>query len=268
MHLLPASMFLLLTLLTLTLLLIHLYTTLNLLPTSIPGPYLARFTNLYRFLLQRRGQLRPRLLTLHSQYGPIIRYGPRSISLSTHAAIAPIYTSNTPSLPTAPSYSVLLGIKDGREVPSLVSTRDPVLHAQLRRNVAGAFTEKGSVEYESFVDATIPDLSAAIRRYVSENEKLDLPKVLMLYAMDSASRMAFSESLGCLGSREDVGGSIEMIRDRLRHWGHWSGMPWAERLVFRNWWAMRRSVGATPAAMVRTAAEKLGQRMAAQKEGV
>lgn len=101
---------------------------------------------------------------------------------------------------------------------------------------------------------------------MSENEKLDLPKVLMLYAMDSASRMAFSESLGCLDSGEDVGGSIDMIRDRLRHWGHWSGMPWAERLVFRNWWAMRRSVGATPAAMVRTAAEKLGGRMVAQKK--
>jgi cytochrome P450 len=262
-------MFLLLLFLLLPLILLaihHLYSNYHALPASLPGPLLSHLTSFHRFSLQRRGLLRSHLLTLHSLHGPIIRYGPRSISLSLPSAINPIYNSQ-PALPTAASYRVLLGIKDGVEIPSLVSTRDPIRHGQLRRSVASAFTEKGSLEYEVFVDATIPDLVSSLRRSISLGQKINLPDLLMLYAMDSASRMAFSESLGCLRSGEDVGGSIAMIRDRLRHWGHWSGMPWAERLVYRNWWAMRRSKGRTPGEMVRRAAEKLGARLEKEAEG-
>jgi Cytochrome P450 len=189
---------------------------------SPPGPFLARFTDLWRAYQQYNGQLRSKLTTLHAKHGPIVRYGVSSISISDPKAIDVLYASCA-GFVTADSYQTLVGISHGKEVPSLVSTRDETRREQLRRSVASAFTVRGSEDYGVFVDSTIPDLLDAMRR--SKGGKFNLPGLLMLYSMDSASRMAFSESLGCLKSGEDVGGSIALIRDRLKHWGHWSSLP-------------------------------------------
>jgi len=231
---------------------------------SPPGPFLARFTDLWRANQQYSGKLRSKLTTLHTKHGPVVRYGVRSISTSDPKAIDILYGSRA-GFVTAESYQVLVGISNGKEVPSLVSTKDETRHGQLRRSVASAFTIKGSQDYETFIDSTIPELLKAVRR--SKRGKIDLPDLLMLYSMDSASRMAFSESLGCLESGEDVGGSIALIRDRLKHWGYWSSVPWLERLIYRNPLAMSKSKGRTPSAMVNTAAQKLKMRLAS-KEGV
>ena len=245
------------------LLITYLVTNYHAVSPSIPGPFVAQLTDFWRAYQQYNGQLRSKLVALHAKHGPIVRYGVRSVSISDPKAIDIIYGSRA-GFVTADSYKVLVGISSGKEVPSLVSTQDEGRHGQLRRSVAGAFTVKGAEDYEAFVDSTIPDLLDALTR--AEGGKFDLPGLLMLYSMDSAARMAFSESLGCLKTGEDVGGSIVMIRDRLRHWGHWSSVPWLERLVYRNLWAMRQSKGNTPSAMAGTAAQKLNARLR-QKDG-
>jgi cytochrome P450 len=231
---------------------------------SLPGPFLARFTDLWRAYQQYNGQLRSKLTTLHAKHGLVVRYGISSVSVSDPKAIDILYGSRA-GFVIADSYQTLVGISNGKEVPSLVSTRDETRHGQLRRSVASAFTVRGSEDYEVFVDSTIPDLLDAVRR--SKGGKFDLPGLLMLYSMDSASRMAFSESLGCLKSGEDVGGSIALIRDRLEHWGYWSSLPWLERLIYRNPWATGQSKGKTPSAMVSTATQKLKIRMASKEGG-
>ena len=249
---------------SLLLFLTYLITTYIAISPSPPGPFLASFTDLWRAYQQYNGQLRSKLTTLHAKHGPIVRYGVRSVSISDPKAIDILYGSRA-GFVTADSYQVLVGISNGKEVPSLVSTRDETRHGQLRRSVVSAFTVRGSEDYEFFVDSTISDLLDALRRF--KGGKFDLPRLLMLYSMDSASRMAFSESLGCLKSGEDVGGSIVLIRDRLKHWGSWSSLPWLERLIYRNPWAMSQSKGKAPSPMVSAAAQKLNIRMASQEGG-
>lgn len=56
-----------------------------------PGPLLAGMTDFWRAWHQYNGQLRDRLVELHEQSGPIVRYGVRSISLSDPDAIDIIY---------------------------------------------------------------------------------------------------------------------------------------------------------------------------------
>ena len=241
---------------TVVIVLAHLIRNYFAVPTTVPGPFLARFSDLWRAYKEYNGLLRSELTKLHAKHGPLVRYGVRSISVSDPSVVDMVYGSRS-GFVVAHSYNVLVGISNGKEVPSLVSTRDETRHGQLRRSVAGAFTVRGAQDYECFVDATIPDLIRALHR----DPKTDLPHLLMLYSMDSAARMAFSESLGCLESGTDNGGSIELIRDRFRHWGWWSSLPWLERLVYRNAWAMRRSKGKTPSAMVSTAVRKLRDRM-------
>ena len=148
---------------------------------------------------------------MHAKHGPIVRYSVSFVSISDPKAIGILYSSRA-GFATADSYQALVGISSGKEVPSLVSTRDETRHGQLRRSVASTFTVRGSEDYEIFVDSAIPDLLDAVRR--SKGGKFDLLGLLMLYSMDSVSRMAFKFP-AVPNSGEDVGGSITLIRDQV-----------------------------------------------------
>lgn len=183
---------------------------------AIPGPFLARLTDFWRAYKQYNGELRTEPTALHARYNPVVRYGIRSISFSDPKAIETIYESRD-SFIIADSYHVLVGISNGKEVPSLISTKDEGRHGQSRRSVAAAFSARGAQAYEGSVDLVIPGLIDFINR--KSNAPFDLAYLFVLYTMDSAANVAFSLSLGYLKAERDVDGSIELIRSRFRHWG-------------------------------------------------
>ena len=53
----------------------------------IPGPFLAAFTDLWRARIQFFGPIVPTLHQLHEKYGPVVRIGPNTVSLSNPAHI-------------------------------------------------------------------------------------------------------------------------------------------------------------------------------------
>ena len=57
----------------------------------VPGPRLAGLSDFWRAWYQRRGELRGKLIDLHKQYGPIVRYGVRSVSVTDPSAIGIVY---------------------------------------------------------------------------------------------------------------------------------------------------------------------------------
>ncbi|GAW17948.1 hypothetical protein ANO14919_074170 [Xylariales sp. No.14919] len=207
--------------------------------SKAPGPILAGATDLWRAYQQYNGQLRAKISDLHARHGPIVRYGVRSISIND---------------PEAESYKVIVGIQNGKEVPSLGSTQDETRHDAIRRSIANAFTQTAALGHESQIDATIEELLVKI----GENKTLDLSSMILWYTMDAAGRFSFGESLGCLAAEGDVGGSIQLIRDRFNHWGWWSSLPRLERLVFRNPIAIRQQ--RAPSSMAAAAMSKLRAR--------
>jgi hypothetical protein len=57
----------------------------------VPGPLLAGLSDFWRAWHQRRGTLRDKLIELHKQYGPIVRYGVRSVSTNDPSAVGIVY---------------------------------------------------------------------------------------------------------------------------------------------------------------------------------
>ena len=57
----------------------------------IPGPYLARWSSLYRPYLYLYGNGPQRLRNLHEKYGPIVRIGPAHVSISDLTATKQLY---------------------------------------------------------------------------------------------------------------------------------------------------------------------------------
>jgi hypothetical protein len=62
---------------------------------SVPGPLLAATSDLWRAFHQYRGTLGATLENLHTEYGPVIRYGVRSVSISDPNAVTTIYESRS-----------------------------------------------------------------------------------------------------------------------------------------------------------------------------
>ncbi|KAI0967038.1 cytochrome P450 [Xylaria arbuscula] len=218
-----------------------------------PGPAIAGATDLWRAYQQYKGRLRGKISDLHAQYGPVVRYGVRSISINDSEVVTVVYGSRAGFI-TADSYNVLVGIQNGKEVSSLISTRDESRHAALRRSVANAFTPTASLDYENAIDATTRELIVKI----DTKTRFDLSSMILWYTVDVAGRFSFGEPVGCLAGEDDVSGSIQLIRDRFNHWGWWSSIPGLERLIFRNPIAMRQK--RAPSSMAALALSKLKAR--------
>ena len=60
--------------------------------SSLPGPWLASFTDLWRGYAQKHRNITTVLLQLHKQYGPVLRIGPNTVSVSDAHAVSSIYT--------------------------------------------------------------------------------------------------------------------------------------------------------------------------------
>ena len=63
--------------------------------SSVPGPILASFTDLWRFLDVYRRRPDVTQVTLHEKYGSVVRLGPNTVSISDPAAIQTIYAHNS-----------------------------------------------------------------------------------------------------------------------------------------------------------------------------
>lgn len=61
---------------------------------NIPGPFLASFTDIWRAYAHNVGSLSTTLLQLHDKYGPLVRIGPNSVSISDPAAVRVIYSNH------------------------------------------------------------------------------------------------------------------------------------------------------------------------------
>lgn len=60
---------------------------------KVPGPFLARFSNLWRFLDAYGGRSELTQRTLHEKYGSAVRLGPNIVSLSDPALLRTIYNT-------------------------------------------------------------------------------------------------------------------------------------------------------------------------------
>lgn len=58
---------------------------------KIPGPFLAAYTDLWRFLLVSGDRPELSHIRLHQKFGPLVRLGPNSVSVADPEAIKLIY---------------------------------------------------------------------------------------------------------------------------------------------------------------------------------
>ncbi|RJE24556.1 Cytochrome P450 [Aspergillus sclerotialis] len=213
--------------------------------SHIPGPFWAKFTNLWRFKSQNSKGHTTRLIALHKKYGKLVRLGPNHVSISDPAAIPIVYSTN-PTWKKGPSYYGAVPISKKRTVPSIIAM-DEVQHTAVRKSVGRAFTTNSLLDYEDSIEATGRELVEAL----TKNPETDIGQWLQFFAMDMLIRVAFSDTLGLLGKGGDIDGTLAAVMDRFDHWGRWAAVPDIDFLVNKSRLAtLLRGVGDSPLARV------------------
>lgn len=248
-----------------------------LLPSTIPGPFLARFTNLYRVLLVAFRSPHEHHLRLHRQLGPVVRLGPNNVSVSGSSKyVAQVYGIGK-GLVKSDFYSCFQNVVNGRRAASLVAMTDETEHAKSKRLIANAYSLSTLVEYEELVDRTIqvflttlqerycpPDPTSPTSTSTRQSQPpLDLCQYLQFFAFDVIGELTFSRRLGFIESGTDVDGIMAAIGANFEYFSVLGQMPWLDEAILgKNPIYVKYFRNPVSSPILRFAQRLLGQRLA------
>lgn len=220
---------------------------------SIPGPFLAKFTNIWRFLKVHDGDFHTISINLHKAHGDFVRLGPNLVSISDIQAIKEIYGFGSKGLPKSAFYEAFSVENQGRKLPpNLFAVRDDKIHGEMRRPVAGAYSMTTLVEYEPLVNVVIEEFLQALElrygTYRQDIKECDISAWLQYYAFDVIGQITWGEPLGFIQRGSDIDGAINEL-DRFQTYGAVIGqMPFLHKILRQNRIAYRfdKSTGFFP----------------------
>lgn len=145
--------------------------------SHIPGPFIARYTNLWAVYVAWKtdysGTRAAFNRTLQKQYGDVVRTGPRNVSVMDPAAIPTIYGVRS-RLDKGEAYVPFRqpGVKT-----SLLSIPDETTHSKYRKLVSNAYSLSSIKAYEPYVD----EMTEKLMRVCDEHVKTGSPMNLNLW---------------------------------------------------------------------------------------
>jgi hypothetical protein len=199
---------------------------------SIPGPLLARFTNIYRAILVYNRSPHETQLTLHEQYGNFVRLGPNVVTVTGSSTYVPQIYGIGKGLVKSDFYACFQNIVNGRRAASLVAMTDESQHAKSKRQIAHAYSLSTLVEYEELVNRTVEVfLNVLDQRFATTGTVLDLGRYLQFFAFDVIGELTFSHRLGFIEQGEDVDDIIKAIGANFQYFSVLGQVPWLDEAV-------------------------------------
>ncbi|OLN96955.1 putative sterigmatocystin biosynthesis P450 monooxygenase STCB-like protein 7 [Colletotrichum chlorophyti] len=159
---------------------------------KLPGTELSKWTDVilkYHWLRGTRSQY---VHSLHQQYGPVIRVGPREVSVCDIAAAKQIHSLKGGFVKSNFYEALVPGVQD------VFSTRDIELHRRHRRLLTSPISDTSLKAVEGAVDAKV---KRAIQRMAQERGvrgAADVFNFWLFMASDVISELSFGESFGLL----------------------------------------------------------------------
>ncbi|KAI0149828.1 cytochrome P450 [Hypoxylon sp. NC0597] len=216
--------------------------------SHIPGPFLARFSNIPRFYWVYNRDAHNVHIAQHRQIGhgttsnwaPLVRYGPNAVSVGSAAAVETIYRMRGDPLRKSDFYSVIPPMRKGTILPTIFATQDESLHRMLKRPIAGVYSMSNLVSFEPLVDRTIEVFCQELdRRFVLPGKACDLGAWLQYFAFDVVGEITFSKRLGFLEEGRDVEGIMASIWHWFEYVAIVGQMPWLDSLWVKNTFVSR-----------------------------
>ncbi|RAK84382.1 cytochrome P450 [Aspergillus costaricaensis CBS 115574] len=216
--------------------------------SHIPGPFLAKLTNLWRFVDVARGKAEITHYRLHQEHGEYVRLGPKVVSVW-----------NVEALKTA-FYRVQQQLAKGKPTKTLFTSLDEDFHAKIKRPVSASYSMSTVAEFEPFVDSTIRTFFARLDGFAANRSMFDISTWLQYYAFDVIGEMTFSKQLGFLQQGRDVEGIIMSLEKTFDYAGKIGQIPWLDYVFLKNpLWQLIQ--GGSTGAVARFARDRLHERL-------
>ncbi|GAW00984.1 cytochrome p450 [Lentinula edodes] len=153
---------------------------------KIPGPILFKITKFAPLWYHWQGQQSSLFMSLHAQYGPVVRVAPNEISVADVDAVGAVLGSG--GLPKGAAY-IRFRVVSGPE--NLVTMNgDP--HAARRRLWNRAMSTEALQEYESIVASRAHELVDALDAQISTKGAVDMTQWLNFFSFDFMSDLGFA----------------------------------------------------------------------------
>ncbi|KAI0128207.1 cytochrome P450 [Hypoxylon sp. NC0597] len=177
---------------------------------SVPGPFLARFTDLWYLWKVKQGSFEKVNKELHEKYGPVIRYGPNRYSFDDQTATKVIYGHGMQF-----AKSSWYDAWSNPGTWNLFAERNTQMHAQQRRQYQNAYSMSSLIEYEPFVDECANLFSQRLSELSQSGLPVNMGHWMQCYAFDVIGCITYSKRLGFLDQGEDIGGIIAALENFL-----------------------------------------------------
>lgn len=177
---------------------------------SVPGPFIARFTDLWYLYHLRRGNFEVVNQDLHKKYGSIVRYGPNRYSFNSLDAGKAIYWHGT-SFEKSSWY-------DSWKKPdqwTLFADRNIRRHAANRRLYQNTYSMSSLINYEPHVDDCADLFCIRLNELAAAGLAMNMGHWLQCYAFDVIGAITYSKRLGFLDQGSDVGNVMSALEDFL-----------------------------------------------------
>ncbi|KAK2051346.1 cytochrome P450 [Colletotrichum caudatum] len=195
---------------------------------NIPGPWLARYTSLYRLRLVYKGDAPFKYQKLHQIYGEIVRTGPKHVSIANPDMIPVIY-GIVKGFNKTPFYTTMSLTYQGQQMNSMFTELDPDEHKRLKSSVAQLFSMTNVRNYETYADECTAIFLNAMNDI--EGQKIDLAHWLQWYAFDVISSITFRRRFGFLEERRDVENMIGKINEGLEYVKVIGQLNWMKKIT-------------------------------------
>ncbi|KAM0705779.1 hypothetical protein Q7P35_007139 [Cladosporium inversicolor] len=169
---------------------------------DVPGPFLAKFTNLW-YLYECR--LCRRYLTVHeahAKYGKLVRVTPNQVSIADPDAIPIVYGHGTGFL-KAEYYDAFVSIQRG-----LFNTRDRAEHTRKRKTISHTFSAKSVGQFEQYIHHNLEMLATQwdklSKQAGSGYYRMDSLNWFNYVAFDIIGDLAFGAPFGMLETGKDI----------------------------------------------------------------
>lgn len=207
---------------------------------KVPGPLYARFTNLFYLNRVRHGRFQHENLALHRNFGPLVRLGPKLVSIDDPSALKTIYGIGS-KFPKSDWYSAWKAPGPGNF--TLFADQNMARHANTRKRFQNLYSMTSLVSYETFVDECADIFAKRLQEITDTDteEAANMGHWFQCYAFDVIACITYGHRFGFLDDGHDIRGMIGDIHAILRYstlvgiyaWLHsWIFHPAAKLQVF------------------------------------
>ncbi|KAH0426616.1 benzoate 4-monooxygenase cytochrome p450 [Colletotrichum camelliae] len=162
---------------------------------KFPGPVSASFSNVLYSWNFMRGRQPYRQLELHEKYGPVVRVAPNELSFSTSSSWRDIYGPRKGVEPFVKS-EFYDGGNFAAESLSIVSERDPRKHAEMRRYLSSAFSDRSLKSQEPLITESVDKLVDKLENAGRDAHGTNMVMWFNLVTFDIIGSLAFGKDFG------------------------------------------------------------------------